>query len=222
MKNRHFCLFAVLLLLLSLCACRAMLPGESDTAAPTTKPTDASATAPTASLSAQIEVWREGELSRIPVQIVSGQCGSYTIAMDPAYFTFLPQKDGDLFSYEGWGSAQPVYYRVSSYRGPYDPDAFIGQCKQPQFRQTGTETLTLGGYPVSSITDLTRALRNFKAGDTTTVTVIRSGGELTLTITLDEKPQVTDTPATPEPEPDMPEQGEFEEWYDYFRRYFGE
>ena len=151
MINRHFCLFAVLLLLLSLCACRAMLPGESDTAAPTTKPTDASATAPTAALSAQIEVWREGELSRIPVQIVSGQCGSYTIAMDPAYFTFLPQKDGDLFSYEGWGSAQPVYYRVSSYRGPYDPDAFIGQCKQPQFRQTGTETLTLGGYPATLV-----------------------------------------------------------------------
>lgn len=152
MKKRILCHFAVLLFLLSLCACRAALPGESDTAAPTSEPTETSATPPTATLAAQIEVWREGERSLIPVQIVSGQCGSYTIAMDPAYFSFLPQKDGDLFSYEAWGSAQPVYYRVSPYRGPYDPDAFIRQCKQPQFRQTGTEALTLGGYPATLVT----------------------------------------------------------------------
>lgn len=80
--------------------------------------------------------------------------------------------------------------------------------------------IDLGGTTISNGTDLTRALRNFKAGDTTTVTVIRSGKELTLDITLDEKPQDT-TPAVPENEDDLPSDGDFDEWYDYFRRYFG-
>ena len=82
--------------------------------------------------------------------------------------------------------------------------------------------IDLGGYKVTGITTLTRALRNFKAGDTTTVTVIRSGGEMTLDITLDEKPQAQ--PATsvlPESSPNMPQEGNPNEWYDYFRRYFG-
>ena len=49
----------------------------------------------------------------------------------------------------------------------------------------------LGGYEVEGTTTLSRALRNFKAGDTTTITVIRGGAEVVMEITLDEKPQVT-------------------------------
>ena len=78
----------------------------------------------------------------------------------------------------------------------------------------------VGGHSVSNITDLTRALRGFKAGDTTTVTVNRGGKQLTLEITLDERPQQTDeqTPETTQPTPDG---GSFDDWYEYFRRYFG-
>ena len=79
--------------------------------------------------------------------------------------------------------------------------------------------IDLGGYKVTNITDLTRSLRNFKAGDTTTVTLIRGGKEMTLNITLDEKPHEAEQPV-PQPEGQMPS-GDFEEWYDYFRRYFG-
>lgn len=75
----------------------------------------------------------------------------------------------------------------------------------------------LGSYDIATITDLTRSLRNFKAGDTTTVTLYRGGQELVLGITLDEKPH--DTTPTQDP---LPNEGDFEEWYDYFRRYFGE
>ena len=82
--------------------------------------------------------------------------------------------------------------------------------------------IELGGHEVSNVTDLTRALRNFKAGDTTTVTLIRSGGQLTLDITLDEKPQDTTAATAPQPESGMPSDGSYEEWYDFFRRYFGE
>ena len=60
----------------------------------------------------------------------------------------------------------------------------------------------------------------FKAGDTTTVTVNRGGKQLTLEITLDERPQQTDeqAPETTQPTPDS---GSFDDWYEYFRRYFG-
>lgn len=80
--------------------------------------------------------------------------------------------------------------------------------------------IAIGEYKVSNITDLTRALRNFKAGDATTVTLIRSGREMALEITLDEKPR--ETTAAPQPDSQMPSDGDYEEWYDYFRRYFGE
>ena len=80
--------------------------------------------------------------------------------------------------------------------------------------------IDVGGYSVGNITDLTRAMRNFKAGDTTTVTVVRAGTRVTLQITLDERPQETE-PESQQPAQTMPGSGSFEEWYDYFRRYFG-
>ena len=82
--------------------------------------------------------------------------------------------------------------------------------------------IDLGGYDVSTVTDLTRALRNFKAGDVTSVTVVRSGSELTLDITLDEKPHDTTAAEAPEDSTSVPSEGDFNEWYDYFRRYFGD
>jgi len=81
--------------------------------------------------------------------------------------------------------------------------------------------IKIGDHDVSNVTDLTLALRNFKAGDTTTVVVIRSGGEVSLEITLDEKPRTTDS-AEAQPSPSMPNDGSYDEWYDYFRRFFGE
>ena len=81
--------------------------------------------------------------------------------------------------------------------------------------------VALGDYKVTSVSELTRALREYEPGDTTTVTVYRSGTEVTLNITLTEKPQTTTTntqPETAEPQPngEMPENGSYEEWYDYF------
>jgi len=75
-------------------------------------------------------------------------------------------------------------------------------------------------YEVSNVTELTRALRNYKAGDTATVKLIRSGKEMTLEITFDERPQQTEDPAAQQQSP-MPNEGSYDEWFDYFRRYFG-
>lgn len=76
----------------------------------------------------------------------------------------------------------------------------------------------LGDIEVGSVNELTRALRRFKAGDTTTVTVIRSGQRMTMDITLDEKPRDTDTSTNSDSNSDsnMPQNGEYNEWYDYF------
>ena len=75
--------------------------------------------------------------------------------------------------------------------------------------------IAVGEYEISSRAELTVALRRFSAGDTTTITVYRSGQEVVLDITFDEKPQDTET--TEETQPDeMPENGSYEEWYDYF------
>ncbi len=79
----------------------------------------------------------------------------------------------------------------------------------------------LGDYTVGSMTELTRTLRSFKAGDETTITVVRGGRELSLSITLDEKPKDLNNPSYVE-DPEMPDSGDFDEWYEYFRRYFGE
>ncbi len=77
--------------------------------------------------------------------------------------------------------------------------------------------IALGDTEVSSINELTRTLRRFKAGDTTTVTVIRSGERITLDITLDEKPQDLNTSSSgTTTDPTMPQNGEYEEWYSFF------
>lgn len=77
-------------------------------------------------------------------------------------------------------------------------------------------------YEVSNVTELTRALRNYKAGDTATVKLIRSGREMTLEITFDERPNTTEAEEIPpEQKEQMPQSGDFDDLYEYFRRFFG-
>jgi len=76
-------------------------------------------------------------------------------------------------------------------------------------------------HKITTRTDLTRTLRNYKAGDTAQVTVVRSGRELTLTITFDEKPHSTTVETAPQEDSSMPSEGDYNDWYEYFRRFFG-
>ncbi len=81
--------------------------------------------------------------------------------------------------------------------------------------------IALGDHQVRNITDLTRALRHFKAGDVTTVKILRSGREMSLDITLDEKPQETPAETIPQPEGQMPNTMDPEDWFNYFAPFFG-
>lgn len=82
--------------------------------------------------------------------------------------------------------------------------------------------IALGDYTVESYAELTNALRKFKAGDTTTITVYHAGQELVLDITFDERPADLDSQSNQETLPgEMPDSGDYEEWYNYFAPYFG-
>lgn len=80
----------------------------------------------------------------------------------------------------------------------------------------------LGDYEIGSNSQLTSALRRFSAGDTTTITVFRAGENVELSITFDEKPQDVETPSNETLPGDMPSNGDYDEWYNYFAPYFGE
>ena len=108
--------------------------------------------------------------------------------------------------------------------GAYVVEVVKGNCAHAAGMQTKDIIIAVGEHEVTGVNSLSRALRKFQAGDTTTVTVIRGGKEVELTITLDAKPQETPeaTPATPDnPDVQLPESNDFDDWYEVFKDYFG-
>ena len=70
----------------------------------------------------------------------------------------------------------------------------------------------LGTEPVTSFNALARCLRAYQAGDETTIRVYRSGRELTLPITLSQRPAESTDPT-------MPQEGNYTDWYEYFNHF---
>ena len=87
-----------------------------------------------------------------------------------------------------------------------------GYCAEAAGMQVGDIIIDLGGYQVTCLSDLSRALRKFNPGDETTITVFRSGAEVHLEIKLSEKPAQTPS----EQEETLPQNGDYDFWYDYF------
>lgn len=106
--------------------------------------------------------------------------------------------------------------------GAYVDQVTDGYCAQAAGVQAKDIITALGGVRVKSVTELTRALRKMDAGQQTTITVYRSGSELTLDITLDEKPNDTEPQVTiPQDDENMPQSTDPEEWFNYFAPFFG-
>ena len=101
--------------------------------------------------------------------------------------------------------------------GAYVQEVTAGYCAEKAGLEVKDIIVALGEYEVENLGDLTKALRKFKAGDTTTITVYRGGREITLPITLDEKPRDTaaETPV-PSGNGNLPQDGNYEDWYNYF------
>ena len=164
---KRFC--CLILTVLFLAGCAPMHP-IADTAPPlvTEAPTTEAAAQPATQPAVQpaaiipdteprqffVEVFREGERSQIPVEIVQGTVGSYTIAMDPEYFTFHPQETVDLFSYDAWTEGPGVFYAVSDYRDDVDLLQFVADTTNqyaPLFTSCSTQEITLAGFPATAI-----------------------------------------------------------------------
>lgn len=73
--------------------------------------------------------------------------------------------------------------------GAHVREVVKGFCAAEAGLQAGDIIIEVGGYDVTGINSLSRALRNFKAGDTAAVTVWRSGQRVVLSVTFNEKPQ---------------------------------
>ena len=119
--------------------------------------------------------------------------------------------------------ATAQFYGVPA--GAYIESVTAGSAAEKGGIQAKDIITEVGGYGVTSVSDLTRVLRKFAAGDTVSVEVYRDGQMKTLTVTLDEKPR-EETQPHKEIQPQQPQQeysqdDAFQKWYDYFKDYFG-
>lgn len=114
-------------------------------------------------------------------------------------------------------SAAAEYYGMPV--GAYVHEAVSGYCAAAAGVQEKDIIVALGEFEVSNVSELTRALRNFSAGESTTITVYRGGQKIVLDITLDAKPGSNEQNTEPTFPQEKPE-GSFEEWYEYFAPYF--
>ena len=108
--------------------------------------------------------------------------------------------------------------------GAYVESADEGSAAQKSGILPGDIITEVGGYAVTSVSDLTRVLRKFEAGQDVSVEVYRAGQYKTLSVTLDEKPREEtqpDTSSNIQQRPTTPGNDDFEDWYDFFRDYFG-
>ena len=108
--------------------------------------------------------------------------------------------------------------------GSYVQSVVEGSCAERAGIQPKDIIIRVGGYAVEGNSTLQTALRKFKAGDTTTITVFRAGAEVELTITFDERPQDPDAaqqPQEPQQSGEMPSSGSYEDWYNFFYPFFG-
>ena len=118
-------------------------------------------------------------------------------------------------------NANAAAYMGITTGGAYVEEVVDGSCAQKAGIQVKDIIVKLGDYDVSNVSTLTRMLRKFEPGETTTITVYRGGQKLELEITLDEKPaDVQDSNKEQELPGETPE-GDFDEWYEYFAPFFG-
>ena len=109
--------------------------------------------------------------------------------------------------------------------GSYVQSVVEGSCAERAGIQPKDIIIAVGDYVVEGNSTLQSALRKFRAGETTTITVYRAGAELELTITFDERPQDPDAEQQAQQQPqqsgEMPSSGSYEDWFKYFSPFFG-
>lgn len=111
--------------------------------------------------------------------------------------------------------------------GAYVNGVNAGSAAQTAGMQKGDIIVALNGETVAGSSELTSMLKQYRAGDTATITVARSGETVDLTVTFDAKPQQTESADTNSQASGEPGQGG--QYYsfgggdieDFFRQFFG-
>lgn len=86
--------------------------------------------------------------------------------------------------------------------GPRVESVVMGSCSEKAGIQSGDIILALGGKNTTSTVGLLAALRDHRAGETVEVDLYRAGAELTVSVTLDERPQNLEVTVEEEPQPE--------------------
>ena len=111
--------------------------------------------------------------------------------------------------------------------GVYINSVSEGSCAEQAGIQAGDVLTSFNGKALASTTELQAELNRCRAGDEVSIRVWRSGRELDLTVTLDEKPAETET-VTEQPEQQTQEQqpsqndqndGNYDPYYEFFRNF---
>lgn len=84
-----------------------------------------------------------------------------------------------------------AYYGIPT--GAYIKEVIPDFCAHAAGIQAKDIILSIGSHKIGGINDLSRVMQTFKAGESTTITVWRSGQNLSLEITLDAKPTGTNS-----------------------------
>ena len=91
--------------------------------------------------------------------------------------------------------------------------------------QLGDVITKVNDTAITSMTDLSAAKKNYKAGDTVTLTVYRNGEYITLDLTFDEQPKTTGEDTTTDNQQDNQQQGgqDYSDMFrDFYNYYFGQ
>ena len=129
-------------------------------------------------------------------------------------------------------SARDVNENAQEYglpAGAYVADVIKGFAAERAGVKVGDIIVDLGGYAVDSVTTLTRVLRRFDAGQTTTMIVVRNGQKVYLDVTLDQKPAQQNDAAQNDNSSNSGNNGNnensygqwFDNWKDYLSPFFG-
>ena len=111
--------------------------------------------------------------------------------------------------------------------GAYVVEVVPGFCAEKAGLQPKDIIVQVEDSVIRNSNDLIRVLRKYDAGDEISVTVSRAGAEKTLSMELDEKPQQGTTPTSdselpPEAQQQLPREGDFDEWFEYFDKFFND
>ena len=112
--------------------------------------------------------------------------------------------------------AMAAQYNIDAGEGVFVYSVADGGAGEKAGLKLGDVITKLNDTNITSMADLSSAKKNFKAGDTVTLTVLREGKTITLPLTFDEQPQVTGNEETERQGGYPAYPGGMEDFYDYF------